>query len=94
MKTKMIAIMAALALVSPAFAESECDKHDRDQLDYTRFEKWLEEVYEIAPSWGLKLHPGAEDEVEFFYLHCWQSDDQSAANCVRKAKEIWGTKSK
>lgn len=82
MKPALMAFVIA-ALFATARADEQSD-------DYKHFELWLQGVYHIAPSHGLELNPGAEDEEEFFYLYCWQSDDHSPENCVRQAKQVWG----
>lgn len=81
MKTKLITLLI-LAVVMTANA-------DEQSRDYARFEKWLKGVQQIAPRYGLKLHRGAKDEAEFFYLYCWQSDDHSMVHAIRYAKRVW-----
>lgn len=86
MKLKLIAL-AICVVATTAIADKQSD-------DYAHFERWLEGVYTLAPLVNLELHPGAEDEEEFFYLYCWQSDDHTIGNALRMAKRVWRKKSR
>lgn len=86
MKTKLI-FMTAMATLALA-VEAKRPTNSASAREVAEFDKWLKQVHHKAPRYGLKIQAGP-DEREFFWLHCWQSDDHSVAHAIRYAKKIW-----
>lgn len=80
---------AFILLLVVAFAWTAlADKAD----DYWQFEKWLQNVHQEAPHYGLKLHWGNAAETEWFYLYYWQNKNRSIERACKETKELWSTK--